>query len=159
MIAAVGSHNELGRDNQLLWRIPSDLKRFKALTTPHALLMGRKTFQSIGRPLPQRLNLVLTRNHHFKAEGVEVIHQIEDGIRLAQQQAREKLFIIGGAEIYLQGLPLVETLYLTQVHQEYPLADTFMPEIPFAQFQLISQETGEEQGLGFTHQIYRKKIC
>lgn len=122
IIAATGKKNELGKGNQLLWHLPDDLKHFKELTTGHTIVMGRKTFESIGKPLPNRRNIVITRDMNFTADGIEVIHSLQE-----IQNRDEEIFIIGGGEIYAQALPFADKLYLTEVDASLD-ADTFFPQ-------------------------------
>ena len=120
MIAAIDEARAIGRAGELPWRLPDDLKHFKALTLEKTVLMGRKTFESIGRPLPQRRNIVLTRDSSFAADGVEVVHDLQDALE-------DDLFVIGGGEIYALALPLATTLELTLVQTVIPDADAFFP--------------------------------
>ena len=120
LIAAIDEARAIGRAGQLPWRLPDDLKRFKALTLGKTVLMGRKTYASIGRPLPQRRNLVLTRDSSFAATGVEVVHDLQDALE-------DDLFVIGGGEIYGLALPIAMTLELTLVQTVIPDADAFFP--------------------------------
>ena len=118
MIAAIDEARAIGRGGELPWRLPDDLKRFKALTLGKTVLMGRKTFDSIGRPLPQRRNIVLTRDSSFAASGVEVVHDLQDALE-------DDLMVIGGGEIYALALPIATTLELTMVRTVIPDADAF----------------------------------
>ena len=127
IIAAIGENRELGKDNRLLWHIPEDMKRFRYLTKGHPVMMGRKTFESIGRPLPGRTNIVITRNADYRAEGCIVVDSIEKAIKEAKKRDQEEIFVIGGGEIYKQALPLADKLYLTVVHASAP-ADTYFPD-------------------------------
>ncbi len=120
MIAAIDEARAIGRGGELPWRLPNDLKRFKALTLGKTVLMGRKTFESIGRPLPQRRNIVLTRDSSFAASGVEVVHDLRNALE-------DDLFVIGGGEIYALALPIATTLELTIVQTVIPDADAFFP--------------------------------
>ena len=120
LIAALDEARAIGRGGELPWRLPDDLKHFKALTLGKTVLMGRKTYASIGRPLPQRRNLVLTRDSSFAATGVEVVHDLQDALE-------DDLFVIGGGEIYALALPLATTLELTMVRTVIPDADAFFP--------------------------------
>jgi dihydrofolate reductase len=131
LIVAMAQNGVIGRGNALPWRLPEDLKRFKEYTLGKPILMGRKTFESIGRPLPGRANLVLTRDRRWQAEGVTVVHSVEEAL----QQARdcEELVAIGGAEIYRLLLPLAHRIYLTHVHADVP-GDTFFPAFDPAQW-------------------------
>jgi dihydrofolate reductase len=121
-IVAMADNGVIGRDNALPWHLPEDLKRFKALTMGHALLMGRKTFESIGRPLPGRRNLVLTRNAAWQASGVEAVRSIDDALERAGGAA---LYVIGGAEVFSLAWPLITRVELTEVHAE-PAGDTVL---------------------------------
>jgi dihydrofolate reductase len=126
IIAAIGKNRELGKNNQLLWHIPEDFKRFKALTSGHIVIMGRKTFESIGKPLPNRTNYIITRNKEYKAIGGQVFNSLEEAI--SNSKSTEEIFIIGGAEIYQQAMKYADRLYLTLVDKEYPDADAFFPD-------------------------------
>lgn len=141
IIVAVGRNNRaIGKTGGLLWRISDDLKRFKTLTTGHPIIMGRKTFESIGKALPNRTNIVITRNTDFKTEGVVVAKSLEDAITIARNtpppsvpplnQGRveqKEIFVIGGGEIYKQALPLADKLYLTLVESDAE-GDVFFPD-------------------------------
>lgn len=131
VVAAMSRKNRgLGHENRLLWHIPDDLKRFKELTAHHPIVMGRKTFESIvailGKPLPGRPNIVVTRNPEFDYTGVTVVGSLEEGLEKAYELDQEEIHIGGGAEIYAQALPFVDKLYVTYVNDE-PEADTFFP--------------------------------
>lgn len=154
LIAAIGKNNELGKDNQLLWHLPDDLKRFKELTTGHTIVMGRKTFESIGKPLPNRRNIVITRDTSYKKEGVEVIHSLEEVENLP-----EEIFIIGGGEIYAQALPFADRLYLTQVDTTLD-ADTFFPPFEKSEWnetERIHHKKDEKHAHSFDFILYTKK--
>jgi dihydrofolate reductase len=127
IIAALSSNNVIGRNNQLPWHIGTDLKRFKALTMGHHLIMGRRTFDSVGRPLPGRVNVVITSNPAFSADGIVVVHSLEEGIRLATDSGDAEPFIAGGAVVFEQAIHRAERMYLTRVHAELE-GDTFFPE-------------------------------
>lgn len=126
-VAAVGANFELGKGNDLLWHLPEDFKFFKKVTMGAPIVMGRKTFESIGKPLPGRKNIVLTRDDSWKHEGVEVYPSIDSFIDAMDKSVEH--FIIGGAEIYKQFLPVLSTLYLTHVNASFSDADAFFPEI------------------------------
>ena len=126
IIVAVGESNVIGKDNQLIWHLPRDLKHFKETTTGHYIIMGRKTFESNGRPLPNRTNVILTRDKGYNAEGCIVVHSLEEAINLAKNDPEP--FIIGGGVIYEIAMPLVDRIYLTQIHHKFE-GDTFFPEI------------------------------
>ena len=126
IIAVVGKNGELGKDNKLLWSLQSDLQRFKALTMGHPIIIGRKTFESIGKALPGRTNIVITRNRAFAAAGCVVTHSLTDAIWHAES-IDAQIFVIGGGEIYKETIGLADRLYLTVVNDSPP-ADTFFPK-------------------------------
>jgi dihydrofolate reductase len=131
LIVAMAQNGVIGRDNALPWRLPEDLKRFKAFTLGKTILMGRKTYESIGRPLPGRANLVLTRDRDWMAAGVIVVHSVEQA--LMQAGPGKELVAIGGAEIYRLVLPFARRIYLTHVHADVP-GDTFFPDFDSTQW-------------------------
>ncbi|PJC82534.1 hypothetical protein CO006_03210, partial [Candidatus Roizmanbacteria bacterium CG_4_8_14_3_um_filter_35_14] len=122
IIAAIGKNRELGKDNKLLWHIPEDFKRFKKITEGQVVIMGRKTFESLGRPLPNRINIVVTRNRAWTPLGCLASNSIEEAIEKAKRNlpAGRQVFIIGGGEIYRQGMKYADKLYLTLVDKDYP---------------------------------------
>jgi dihydrofolate reductase len=135
-VVAMSQNRVIGNNNQLPWHLPADLKHFKAITTGNTIVMGRKTYESIGKPLPNRTNVILTRNLNFNAPGCVVINQfaeVWDKIDISSPQAQE-IFIIGGAQIYKQLLPEIQRIYLTIVHQAFQ-GDAFFPEINKQQWQ------------------------
>jgi len=118
IIIAVSNNGIIGRDNQMPWHLSDDLKRFKKLTSSHCIVMGRKTYHSIGKPLPDRTNIVITRNQHSKIEDVVICNTIEQAIEVAKSKNETELFIIGGGEICRQAIPFVNKIYLTKVDVE-----------------------------------------
>jgi dihydrofolate reductase len=126
IIAAIGQHRELGRGNDLIWRVREDLKRVKELTMGHPLIMGRKTYESIGKPLPGRTNIVVTRAQ-MCIEGCLVFDSMEKALDAARAIDNTEIFIFGGASIYTSALPHVDRLYLTLIHESAPDADVFFP--------------------------------
>ncbi|MEI6810532.1 MAG: dihydrofolate reductase [Candidatus Nomurabacteria bacterium] len=124
IIAAISKNNVIGNENKLLWNIPLDMKFFKNTTTGHPIIMGRKTFLSIGRALPNRRNIVITRDENFSFENVEVFHSINEIVSLFKD-TNEEAFVIGGADIYKQFLPIVNKLYITHVDEEFVGDTTF----------------------------------
>jgi dihydrofolate reductase len=144
MIAAIARENRaIGKDNQLLWRIHEDMRRFRELTSGHAVIMGQRTFESIGRPLPNRTNIVLTFDMEFAPEGVTVCYSIEEALKEAKYAEREEIFILGGGTVYKQFLPLAERLYLTLVDGTFE-GDTFFP--PYDDFtKVVSRERKEDE--------------
>ena len=154
MIAAAGENNELGKDNDLVWRLPHDFKRFKELTTGHHIIMGRKTFESFPKPLPNRIHVVITRNTDYKKEGALVVHSVEKALEIAQEDPQP--FIIGGGEIYTLGMEIADRIELTRVHGTFE-ADTFFPEIPSESWKLIAStkhEQDEKHAFAFTYETY-----
>lgn len=135
MIAAVGENNELGKDNDLLWHLPDDFKRFKQLTTGHHIIMGRKTFETFPKPLPNRIHIVITRNKNYKKEGAVVVHNMKEALRIAKDD--DQPYIIGGGEIYKMGLPLSDKIELTRVKGTFEDADTFFPNFSELEWQLM----------------------
>ncbi|WP_425283425.1 dihydrofolate reductase [Halomonas daqiaonensis] len=146
MIAAMSRNRVIGVDNQLPWYLPEDLKFFKRMTQAKPLVMGRKTFESIGRPLPGRLNIVATRDPRFQHDGIRVCHDLESALRLADQQATidgvEEIMVMGGAQIYTQALPYSSRLYLTEVDIEVE-GDARFPELDMAEWQEVQRVPGE----------------
>ena len=136
IIAAASANNVIGFDNKLIWNIPKDLKRFKELTQGHSVIMGRKTFESLPSPLPNRRNIVVTRNIDYSPEGIEVFSSIEDAIYVCKDDLQP--FIIGGGEIYSQTINLVDKIELTRVYKDYQ-GDAFFPDIPLDKFELASE--------------------
>jgi dihydrofolate reductase len=154
IIAAAGSQNELGKDNDLVWHLPDDFKRFKQLTTGHHIIMGRKTFESFPKPLPNRVHLVISRNKAYKNEGAIVVHSMEEALAYAKDDPQP--FIIGGGEIYTMGLEYAHKIELTRVHGTFK-ADTYFPEIPVEDWKLITEvhhEKDERHQFAFTYQTW-----
>ena len=137
LIVAMDRNNIIGMDNDLPWRLSSDLKHFKEITMGKPIIMGRKTHESIGRPLPGRENIIITRDQTYVAEGCTVIHDINDMVVFCKGQ--DEIMIMGGAEIYRQTLSKADMLYLTEVHAEVE-GDTFFPEFDRSQWQEVSRE-------------------
>ena len=158
IIVAKAKNNVIGKDNKLLWHLSDDLKRFKTLTTGHTIIMGRKTFESLGRVLPNRKHIVFTQNPDFKVEdeNVEVVHsmlQIQEYI-----ENEEEAFVIGGAVIYNLLMPYVKKMYVTEIDKEFS-GDTFFPKIDDTKWKEISREKGpedEENDFTYTYVIYER---
>lgn len=138
LIAAIAKNNALGKDNDLIWHLPADLKRFKKVTTGHPILMGRNTFESIGKPLPNRTSIIITRNKNYFIEGCLIANSIEQAIELTEGK---DAFIIGGAQIYKDALEqnLVDRLDITLLHHEFE-ADAFFPEIDMEIWKEVARE-------------------
>lgn len=159
LIAAIGKNNELGKNNQLLWNMPADMKHFRDTTRGHTVIMGRKTFESIGKPLPNRKNIIITRDKTYLRHGVDVVHSLDEAIKLTKVSTTEEIFIIGGAEIYKQGIAVADKLYITHVNANFPEADTFFPEIIPILFLETSKEEHKkdrENPSDYTFSIYER---
>lgn len=158
IIAAVAENNALGKDNQLIWHLPADLKRFKKVTSGHCVIMGRKTYESLGKPLPNRTNIVITRNTTYKAEGCLITNSLNQAIELAKKEDSNP-FILGGAEIYKQAMSFADKLDLTFVHHTFD-ADAFFPEIDLNIWQKASSvhfKADEKNKYNFSFVTYTKK--
>lgn len=140
IIAAASKNNVIGLDNKLVWDIPRDLKRFKDLTQGHAVIMGRKTFESLPNPLPYRTNIVVTRNTDYKHDGVIVCKSIDEALNHCKNDSQP--FVIGGGEIYSQTINIVDKIELTRVFKNYK-GDAYFPSIPLEKFKLVNEETYE----------------
>lgn len=127
LVVAVAENGSIGRDNQMIWHLPDDLRHFKKITSGHPIIMGRRTFEAIGRPLPNRTNIVVTRQPDWQAAGCEVAYSVPTALELARQTA-EDVFVIGGGEIYRQALTAADTIYLTEVHHTFD-GDATFPEL------------------------------
>ncbi len=144
IIAAVDQDWAIGKNASLPWRLPGELARFKKITTGHPIIMGRKTYESIGRPLPGRTNIVVTRHSDFSKEGVLVAHNLEDAFKMAQnQEGGQEIFVIGGAEIFKQVLSTTDRLYLTMIEGKFE-GDVFFPKIDLKNWKEISREKVEK---------------
>jgi dihydrofolate reductase len=140
LVAAMDRNNAIGRDNELPWRLPDDLKRFKSLTLGKPVLMGRKTAQSLGRALPGRLNLVLTRSGQVPFEAMQAVASLEDAQRLALETGASEVCVIGGGEIYALCLPQATRMHLTHVDTEVEGADAFFPDFDASQWRVTARE-------------------
>jgi dihydrofolate reductase len=158
-IVAVAKNNVMGRDNDIPWYLPADLKYFKATTLNHHIIMGRKTFMSIGRPLPKRTNVVITRQPFFIASGCVIAHSIEQALEMAHDSGEDEVFIIGGGEIYKQSMQYWDRLYLTEVDLEVKDGDTFFPDINLEKWKhTISdpQVPNEKNEMHYTFNVYER---
>lgn len=157
MIAAAGENNSLGKDNDLVWHLPDDFKRFKQLTTGHHIIMGRKTFETFPKLLPNRVHIVITRDTTYQAEGIIVVHSIEDALEIAKGDTQP--FIIGGGEIYTIGMDHADCIELTRVHESFE-ADAFFPEIDTNIWKVEKEEfhdVDEKHKYPFTYLTYKRK--
>jgi len=139
IIVAVAENGVIGGGNKLLWDIPADMRRFREATKGHAVIMGRKTFVSIGRPLPGRRNIVISRDGALKIDGCSVVTSLSDALALAEQSGESEAFVIGGGQIYEQALPLTDRVYLTRVHAMFE-GDTFFPALSGDAWTEVSRE-------------------
>lgn len=159
IIAAIGKNNELGKDNQLLWRLPADLKHFKNLTSGHPIIMGRKTYESIGKPLPNRTNIVVSRKDDWFEEGILIVPSLKDAIKHAKK-INENIFILGGGEIYRHTIDLADRLEITQVNHQTD-ADVFFPKIDekiWIKTDEINHPKDENHAYDFYFQTWERKI-
>lgn len=141
LIVAVDERGGIGKHNQLPWHLPSDLKRFKKLTTGHSIVMGRKTYETIGKPLPGRTMIVVSHKKEVSLIGCLTVNSLQAAIKLAQANFEDELFIIGGGEIFRQAIDSADRIYLTTVHTDAD-ADVFFPKFDLGQWELISEENG-----------------
>ena len=156
LIAAVSENNALGKNNQLIWHLSEDLKRFKRLTQGHSIIMGRKTFESMPKALPNRKNIILTRNKGYKAQNAWVVHTIEEALKLTEGDSQP--FIIGGGEIYKLFLYHADSIELTRVHGTFE-ADIFFPEIDYKNWELVEEEkhlSSENQPYDYSYLKFKK---
>lgn len=144
ILAAVATNRTIGLNNTLPWHLPADLKRFRMLTTRQIVVMGRRTFESIGRPLPDRTNMVLTRQRDLNLPGIHTAGSIREALEYFDSDNRQ-IFVIGGADLYRQTLPFCQRLYLTEIQQDFP-GDTFFPEYDRGDWHEISREIQHKTG-------------
>mgnify|MGYP001472876003 CR=1 FL=1 len=157
MIAAAAENNALGKNNDLVWHLPDDFKRFKRLTSGHHIIMGRKTFESFPKLLPNRTHVIITRQKDYKPKDTIVVSSLEEAIKVSKLD--EQPFIIGGGEIYKMGMEEATKIELTRVHGEFD-ADTFFPEINEDEWELVKEqfhEKDEKHDYAFTYLTYEKK--
>ncbi|HRD56975.1 MAG TPA: dihydrofolate reductase [Ferruginibacter sp.] len=139
LVVAAAENNAIGKNNQLLWHLPNDLKFFKNTTWASVVIMGRKTFESVNKPLPGRLNIVVTKNKSWRFDAVKTAEGLQEAIELAAKENFKEIFIIGGGEIYKQAMPFANTIYLTRVHTSID-GDTFFPAINTAEWDLVQRD-------------------
>lgn len=157
LIAAMAENRALGKDNQLLWHLPDDFKRFKQLTSGHYIIMGRKTFESLPGKLPNRTHIIVSRQMGYQVDDCLTVNSLEEALRQVPQD--QDIFIIGGGEIYTQALPIADVVELTRVHTEVE-ADTFFPEINSNEWQLTSEDyhpKDAKHAFDFTFETYIRK--
>jgi dihydrofolate reductase len=157
LIAAVAENNALGKNNDLLWHLPKDFKRFKEITSGHTIIMGRKTFESFPKPLPNRTHIIITRQHDYYKEGCIVVQDLEQALAISPKS--EDVFVIGGGEIYAQSINIVDQLDITKVHHSFE-ADVYFPEIDRTDWELIDEifnAKDEKHLFDFSFQTYVRK--
>lgn len=138
IVVAKASNNVIGAKNDLIWHLPNDLKHFKSLTSGHPIIMGRKTFESLGRPLPNRTNIVVTRDQNWNAEDIEIASSLQKAIEAAKK-IDDDIYILGGGNIYKQAIEFTDVLYITEVHHEFD-GDTYFPEIDSDEWEEVERE-------------------
>lgn len=157
MIAAVAENNTLGKDNELVWHLPNDFKRFKSLTSGHHIIMGRKTFESFPKPLPNRTHVIITRQKGYQAEGCLVVDSIDKALAICPKE--EDNFIIGGGEIYNLALPFTDKIEITRVHRNFE-GDAHFPEINETEWEIIASEFNakdEKHLYDYSYQTFIRK--
>ena len=159
ILVAFDENRVIGKNNSLIWHLPADLKRFKTLTTGHVIIMGRKTFESIGKPLPNRTTIVISRQADLKIDGAIITHSVEEAILKAKSITREDIFIVGGAEIYALSLALADQILVTQLHDIFD-GDAYFPEIPSESWEVTENERGitdEKNAYQYSYITYSRK--
>jgi dihydrofolate reductase len=159
-IVAVSENNVIGKDNKLPWHLPADMKYFKNITWAMPVIMGRKSFESLGKPLSGRKNIVITRNKNWKADGVRIVQSIDQAITLAAQTDAKEIFITGGAEIFKAALPSADKIYLTRIHGNFD-GDTFFPELTKDEWELTSNRDCEPDAknlYALSFQVWERKL-
>jgi dihydrofolate reductase len=159
ILVAFDENRVIGKNNALIWHLPADLKRFKALTTGHVIIMGRKTFESIGKPLPNRTTIVISRQTDLQIEGVILANSVEEAILKAKSITREDIYIVGGAEIYTLSMPVADQILVTQLHDIFE-GDAFFPEISPENWKVKDKERGvtdEQNAYQFSYITYSRK--
>ena len=157
MIAAAAENNALGKNNQMVWHLPNDFKRFKTFTSGHYIIMGRKTFESLAKPLPNRTHVVISRQKDYKPEGCVVVESMEKAIKICPEN--ETSYIIGGGEIYYLGLPFTDKIEITRVHESFD-ADAFFPEINLEEWKKTTSEFNkkdEKHLYDYSYDTYLRK--
>ena len=160
LIAALAKGRVLGRDGEIPWRLPADLRRFQQRTMGHHLVVGRRTWESIGRPLPGRRMVVVTRQTGYRAPGARVVGSLDEALRVAEAAGESEVFVAGGGEIYRQALPRADRLDLTEVEWEVEAGDTFFPEIDQAAWREVSREAhpaDERNPHPYTFVVYQRR--
>ena len=156
-IVGIGKNKVIGKNNDMPWHLPADLKYFKRTTSGHHIIMGRKNYEAIGRPLPKRTNIIITRNTNYQADGCIIVNSITDALAVAKANGDEEAFIIGGGQIYWLSLPMLDRLYITEIDVEVPDGDVFFPEVDFTEWKLVSSDAHQKNDKNkhdYTFKIY-----
>ncbi len=159
LIVAASENNAIGKNNQLLWHLPADMKFFKNTTWALPVIMGRKTYEALGKPLNGRYNIVITNSKTFTADGVEVVSSLQDAIKAADVMQAKELMVIGGGQIYREALPITDRVYMTRVHAQFE-GDTYFPELNAAEWQLTGKHDhakDEKHAYDFSFEIWDRK--
>ncbi len=159
-IVATSENNVIGLDNDLPWHLPNDLKYFKKRTSGHTIIMGRNTYESIGRPLPNRENIIITRNPDYKVEGARTFHSLESAVEYCESKAMDEVFFIGGAQIYTECIPWSNKLYITHVHCKIEGGTAFFPEVDWDDWEEQEKELhkkDEKNEFDHTFAVYTRK--
>lgn len=160
LIVAASENNAIGRNGDLLWTLPNDMKFFKNTTWGMVVVMGRKTFESLGKPLAGRINIVITRNTGWKAEGAKVVSDLDAAMKEAEATNCKEIFVIGGGEIYRQSMAIADRIYMTKVHETFNDADTYFPIIDQSEWELKSNydfSADEKHAYAYSFQVWDKK--
>ena len=161
LVVAASTNNAIGKNNQLLWHLPNDMKFFKNITWAMPLLMGRKTFEALGnKPLNGRINMVLTSDKKYKQDGAIVVHNIKDAVFFAQENDYKELMIIGGGKVYAQTIDDADKIYITRVHQVFEDADAFFPDIDEKKWKLTSNEDhskDDKHAYDYSFQLWQRR--
>lgn len=159
LIVAAAENNAIGKDNQLLWHLPADMKFFKNTTWALPVIMGRKTYESLGKPLTGRHNIVITTRDHWHTHGVTVVRNVKEAISAAEEMKTNEVMVIGGGQIYREALPMADRVYLTRVHASFD-ADTFFPELSKAEWRLVSEKrfyADEKHAYDYSFEVWDRK--
>lgn len=156
LIAAVAENNAIGKNNEMAWHLPKDFRYFRLKTLEHTVIMGRKTFESMGKALPERRNIVITRDQEWRAEDVDVANSIDEALKYCRDE--QEVFVIGGGEIYKQALPLASKVLLTRVHTHID-GDAFFPELPSEEWKLVESDPhkkDDRHAFDYTFEVYER---
>lgn len=159
LIVAASTNNVIGKNNELVWSLPNDMKFFKNTTWAMPVLMGRKTYESLGKPLPGRLNIVITRQENWKPENLTIVHSLESAISAAAMENYQEVFVIGGGEIFKEAMPIADKIYLTRVDAE-PAGDAFFPAIDPQQWTMVSEQSfppDEKHAYAYHFQLWTRQ--